>query len=114
MAALEGIDEPKIIIAGGYDKGIDFSELGKCIARRAKAVVLIGQTAPKIEAAIRAAAPSDIIIKHAPAMPDAVAVCNTLAKPGDVVLMSPACASYDMFTNYVQRANVFITAVNAL
>lgn len=114
MAALEGIDEPKILIAGGYDKGIDFSELGRCIARRAKAVVLIGQTAPKIEAAVRAAAPSDIIIKHAPAMPDAVAACNALAKPGDVVLMSPACASYDMFTNYVQRANVFITAVNAL
>ncbi|NLW84998.1 MAG: UDP-N-acetylmuramoyl-L-alanine--D-glutamate ligase [Phycisphaerae bacterium] len=114
LAALEGIDEPKILIAGGYDKGIDFSELGKCIARRAKAVVLIGQTAGKIEQAVRAAGSSAVIIKHAATMPEAVVVCNALAAPGDVVLMSPACASYDMFTNYIQRANAFITAVNAL
>jgi UDP-N-acetylmuramoylalanine--D-glutamate ligase len=114
LAALNGMDEPKILIAGGYDKGIDFSELGRCIAARAKAVVLIGQTAGKIEQAIAAAGASSVIIKHAASMPDAVVVCNTLAEPGDVVLMSPACASYDMFVNYVQRAKVFIDAVNAL
>ena len=114
LAALEGIDEPKLLIAGGYDKGIDFSELGKCIARRAKAVVLIGQTAAKIENAVRAAGDSQVILRHAATMPDAVAACMTLAAPGDVVLMSPACASYDMFTNYVQRAKVFADAVNAL
>ena len=114
LAALNGIDEPKILIAGGYDKGIDFSELGRCIAARAKAVVLIGQTAPKIEQAISAAGPSSVIIKHAVSMPEAVAVCNALAQPGDVVLMSPACASYDMFVNYVQRAQIFAEAVNAL
>ncbi len=114
LAALEGIDEPKILIAGGYDKGIDFSELGKCIARRAKAVVLIGQTAPKIEQAVRAAGDSTVIIRHAASMPEAVKVCDELAVPGDVVLMSPACASYDMFVNYVQRAQVFIESVNNL
>ena len=114
LAAMEGIDEPKILIAGGYDKGIDFSELGKCIARRAKAVVLIGQTAGKIEAAIRAAGDSAVLIRRAATMPDAVAACKALAAPGDVVLMSPACASYDMFTNYVQRAQVFAAAVNTL
>ena len=114
MAALNGIDEPKILIAGGYDKGIDFSELGSCIARRAKAVVLIGQTAPKIEKAIVDAGPSSVVIQHAATMPEAVSVCNSLAVPGDVVLMSPACASYDMFVNYVQRAKVFAEAVAAL
>lgn len=114
LAALEGIDEPKILIAGGYDKGIDFSELGRCIARRAKALVLIGQTAAKIENAVRACGDSAVIIKHAASMPDAVAACSALAEPGDVVLMSPACASYDMFINYVQRAQVFIDSVNKL
>ena len=114
LAALEGISEPKILIAGGYDKGIDFSELGKCIARRAKAVVLIGQTAPKIENAVRTAGDSAVLIRHADTMAAAVTACSQLAAPGDVVLMSPACASYDMFTNYVQRAQSFITAVNNL
>lgn len=114
LAALNGIDEPKILIAGGYDKGIDFSELGTCIADCAKAVVLIGQTAPKIERAIRVAGSSNVVIQHADSMPAAVAAAAALAHPGDVVLMSPACASYDMFTNYTQRAQAFIAAVNAL
>jgi len=114
MAAINGIDEPKIIIAGGYDKGIDFSELGKCIAERAKAAVLIGQTAPKIESAIRAAGDSRVILKKADTMPEAVKLCDALAESGDVVLMSPACASYDMFVNYVQRAEVFAAAVAQL
>ncbi|HDS83709.1 MAG TPA: UDP-N-acetylmuramoyl-L-alanine--D-glutamate ligase [Phycisphaerales bacterium] len=114
LAALNGIDEPKILIAGGYDKGIDFSELGKCIAARVKAVVLIGQTAPKIEQAVRAAGPSKVVIRRAETMGRAVTICNELARSGDVVLLSPACASYDMFTNYIQRAQAFIDAVNAL
>lgn len=114
LAALNGIEEPKILIAGGYDKGIDFTELGRCIAQRVKVVVLIGQTAPKIEQAIRAAGPSDILIRRAETMAQAVAECQKAAQPGDVVLLSPACASYDMFTNYTQRARAFIDAVNAL
>lgn len=114
LAAINGIDEPKILIVGGYDKGIDFSELGQCIAARAKAVVLIGQTAPKIERAIRAAGDLKVVLKNAATMPEAVELCNQLAEPGDVVLMSPACASYDMFVNYVQRAKVFAEAVSLL
>ncbi len=114
LAALNGIDEPKILIAGGYDKGIDFSELGTCIAARVKAIVLIGQTAAKIEQAISAAGGgATVTIQHADAMPAAVAAAAALAHPGDVVLMSPACASYDMFTNYTQRAQAFIDAVDA-
>jgi UDP-N-acetylmuramoylalanine--D-glutamate ligase len=114
MAALNGIEEPKILIAGGYDKQISFAELGTCIARRAKAVVLIGQTASKIAGAIKAAGPSDCAVRYADSMEQAVAVSAELAASGDVVLMSPACASYDMFKNYTQRAEAFVNAVTLL
>jgi UDP-N-acetylmuramoylalanine--D-glutamate ligase len=113
-AALNGIDEPKILIAGGYDKQISFAELGACIAQRAKACVLIGQTASKIAAAIKSAEPSDCVIKYADSMEQAVELSYELAASGDVVLMSPACASYDMFKNYTQRSEAFIQAVKAL
>jgi UDP-N-acetylmuramoylalanine--D-glutamate ligase len=114
MAALNGIDEPKILIAGGYDKQISFAELGVCIAKRAKAVVLIGQTAPKIAGAIQSAGPSGCAVRYADSMEQAVAVSFEIAAAGDVVLMSPACASYDMFKNYTQRSEAFINAVNSL
>jgi UDP-N-acetylmuramoylalanine--D-glutamate ligase len=107
MAALNGMEEPKILIAGGYDKGISFDELGQCIARRCKAVVLIGQTAGKIAESIKKAGQSDVILQNAKDMPDAVSLCSRVAQKGDVVLMSPACASYDMFKNYQERGKVF-------
>lgn len=111
MAALNGMEEPKILIAGGYDKGISFDELGQCIARRCKAVVLIGQTAGKIAVAIKNAGRSDVIVQNAKDMPEAVCLCSKMAQKGDVVLMSPACASYDMFKNYQERGKVFREAV---
>jgi len=114
MAALNGIDEPKILIAGGYDKQISFSELGTCIALRAKACVLIGQTASKIAEAIELASTSDCIIRYADSMEQAVGVSYELADTGDVVLMSPACASYDMFKNYIQRSEAYVNAVKIL
>lgn len=114
MAALNGIDEPKILIAGGYDKKISFAEMGNCIAKRAKAVVLVGQTAAKIADAIRLPGQTDCIIKYADSMEQAVRIANETAVSGDVVLMSPACASYDMFKNYIQRSEIFIEAVKAL
>jgi len=113
MAALTGIEEPKILIAGGYDKQISFAELGTCIAEHAKAVVLIGQTAPKIAAAIESVA-SVCVIRYADSMDQAVQMADELADAGDVVLMSPACASYDMFKNYTQRSKAFVKAVNML
>ena len=113
MAALNGIDEPKILIAGGYDKKINFAELGTCIAQRAKACVLIGQTAPKIAKSIKST-PSDCTIQYADSMEQAVYLAHELAASGDVVLMSPACASYDMFKNYIHRSEAFIQAVKAL
>jgi UDP-N-acetylmuramoylalanine--D-glutamate ligase len=111
IAALEGIEEPKILIAGGYDKHLPFDELGKVIARRVKAVVLLGQTAQKIQSAIQNAGGTNVILQHADSMPQAVKLCRKLAIPGDVVLMSPACASWDMFENYQQRARIFTESV---
>jgi UDP-N-acetylmuramoylalanine--D-glutamate ligase len=111
MAALNGIEEPKILIAGGYDKHISFEELGRCIARRCKAVVLIGQTADKILEAVKLAGPSDVIIQKAKTMEEAVILCSRMAQKCDIVLMSPACASYDMFKNYQERGKVFQQSV---
>ena len=113
MAALNGIDKPKILIAGGYDKQISFVELGTCIAERAKAAVLIGQTASKIAEAIKSI-PSDCMIRRADSMEQAVQISYELAALGDIVLMSPACASYDMFNNYIQRSEAYINAVKVL
>lgn len=114
MAALNGIEEPKILIAGGYDKKISFNELGSCIARCAKTAVLIGQTAETIAGAITSFPDSTCTIRYADSMEQAVSIANNLAVTGDVVLMSPACASYDMFKNYTERAEIFINAVNQL
>jgi UDP-N-acetylmuramoylalanine--D-glutamate ligase len=111
IAALEGIEEPKILIAGGYDKHIPFDELGKIIAQRVKAVVLIGQTAELIQNSIQNAGPNNVEIHRTDSMPQAVKLCRQLAIPGDVVLMSPACASWDMFENYQQRAKIFTESV---
>ena len=113
MAALNGIDEPKILIAGGYDKQISFDELGRCIADRAKAVVLIGQTADKITESIRSNE-TQCRIENAETMQQAVTLAHTLSVPGDVVLMSPACASYDMFKNYQQRSDAYVNAIKSL
>jgi len=107
IAALEAFEAPKIIIAGGYDKGLAFDELGEKIAQKAKAVILIGKTAPKIADAIQAAGKTGVQVEFAGSMAEAVKCANRLARDGDVVLLSPACASYDMFTNFQQRGEAF-------
>jgi UDP-N-acetylmuramoylalanine--D-glutamate ligase len=109
MVALSAFECPKILIAGGYDKHTPFDELGKRIASAAKATVLIGQTAGMIADAIRAGSPEDggAEVRFAPSLAEAVELAGRLASPGDVVLLSPACASYDMFENYQQRGRLF-------
>jgi UDP-N-acetylmuramoylalanine--D-glutamate ligase len=106
IAALEAFDEPKIVIAGGYDKNLAFDELGEKIAQEAKAAILIGQTAEKIAASIR-----DTQIKTVATLADAVNLAGQFAVPGDVVLLSPACASYDMFDNFQHRGREFVRLV---
>jgi UDP-N-acetylmuramoylalanine--D-glutamate ligase len=114
IAALEAFEAPKIIIAGGYDKGLAFDELGKKIAQKAKAAILIGKTATNIAAAIQAAGKTSVQVEFVGSMSEAVNCANRLARDGDVVLLSPACASYDMFTNFQQRGQVFRGLVRQL
>ena len=112
IVALEAFDNP-IIIAGGYDKHIPFDDLGKKIAEKAKASILIGQTAAAIEKAIKKSS-NDSKIYFALTLAEAVKIAAEISDSGDVVLLSPACASYDMFENYEQRGELFIEFVTKL
>jgi len=141
MAALDAFDCPEILIAGGHDKHLPFDRLGERIAEKAKAAVLIGQTAAKIAEAIRSSkkylapqsfdraqdrfiaglpnnqthdtqyAPRTTKIEIVNSLAEAVQLAGRIAVPGDVVLLSPACASYDMFENYQQRGREFTRLV---
>lgn len=111
VAALEGLGRPVVLIAGGDGKGQDFAPLAAVVARHARAVVLIGRDAPRIEAALQAVGVGS---ERAGDLPAAVALASALAQSGDAVLLSPACASLDMFRNYAHRAEVFVAAVRAL
>ncbi|MBF5002877.1 UDP-N-acetylmuramoyl-L-alanine--D-glutamate ligase [Diaphorobacter caeni] len=113
VAALSGLgpDRRLVVILGGDGKGQDFSPLALPISRYARAVVLIGRDAPQIEAALQ---DTGVPMLHAASMPEAVDISARNAQPGDGVLMSPACASFDMFDNYAHRAKVFCDAVQAL
>jgi len=113
IVALEAFDR-SIIIAGGYDKQVAFDEFGRKIVQRAKAAILIGKTAPQIAKAI-GAQPGDLsVVRFAKSLADAVALANEIAVSGDVVVLSPACASYDMFENYQQRGQQFIDLVSII
>jgi UDP-N-acetylmuramoylalanine--D-glutamate ligase len=108
VAALEGLGRKVALIGGGDGKGQDFSPLNAAVSRHARAVILIGRDAPLIEAAL---AGSGVPVLKADDMVQAVKLAFDAARPGDAVLLSPACASWDMFRNYAHRAEVFIDAV---
>ena len=111
-AALYGMGSRRaVVILGGDGKGQDFTPLKAAVEANARAVLLIGRDAPRIEAAI---AGSGVDIRHTASLDEAVEQAHQLAQPGDAVLLSPACASFDMFRNYVHRAEVFIAAVERL
>ena len=110
-AALAGLPKKVVLIAGGDGKGQDFSPLREPVAANARAVVLIGRDAPLIRLAI---ADAGVDILDAASLEDAVRRAHAVAQPGDAVLLSPACASFDMFRNYVHRAEVFVAAVRAI
>lgn len=110
VAALCGMQQPVVLIAGGDGKGQDFSPLA-AVAARARAVVLIGRDAERIAQVLE---PTGVALLRAGDMVQAVHSAYRAAKPGDAVLLSPACASYDMFRNYVHRAEVFVDAVRQL
>jgi UDP-N-acetylmuramoylalanine--D-glutamate ligase len=108
-AALKGFTQPVVLIAGGDGKGQDFGPLREAMGNT-RAVVQIGRDGPLVAAAIAGACP----VQRAENMPEAVDLAFALSQPGDAILLSPACASWDMFRNYAHRAEVFIAAVRGL
>lgn len=113
VAALTGLgaDRRLVVILGGDGKGQDFSPLAVPVARHARAVVLIGRDAPHITAALQ---DTGVPLLQAATLPEAVQLATQQAHAGDAVLMSPACASLDMFKDYAHRAQVFCAAVQTL
>ena len=103
-----GAGQRLLLIAGGEGKGQDFTPLAEPVARYARAVLLIGRDAPALRSAL---APSGVDLIDCATLPLAVLKARDLAQAGDAVLLSPACASFDMFKNYGHRAEVFIDAV---
>ncbi len=116
IAALSGLNQPGsnqqvVLILGGDGKDQDFTPLAEPVSQYARAVVLIGRDADKIAAALLA---TNIPQYNAADLSEAVTIARKFARAGDAVLLSPACASFDMFKNYVHRAEVFIEAVTRL
>ncbi len=113
VAALTGLGEERrlVVILGGEGKGQDFAPLAEPVRRHARAVVLIGRDAPLIEAALAA---TGVPLLPAATLEEAVVLASRQARAGDAVLLSPACASFDMFKDYAHRAAVFCDAVQAL
>ena len=113
VAALAGLgaDRRLVVILGGEGKGQDFSPLAPAVAQFARAVVLIGRDAALIRAALDA---TGVPLLSAESMAQAVQLAQQQAQSGDAVLLSPACASFDMFQHYEHRAQMFVQAVQEL
>jgi UDP-N-acetylmuramoylalanine--D-glutamate ligase len=110
VAAIEGLDAPLVLIAGGEGKGQDFAPLGAACEGKVRQAVLIGRDAPLIAAALEGRCP----VCFAGSMAEAVGIAAACARPGDTVLLSPACASFDMFRDYAERGEAFAAAVREL
>ncbi len=108
-AAIQGLAEigEIILIAGGVGKGADFTELGQCLPGRVSSLILFGRDAQTIAAAV----PATVLIHQVTDLKAAVSMADELAVPGNIVLFSPACASFDMFPNYVVRGETFVSIV---
>jgi len=111
IAALRGLEHKAVLIAGGEGKGQDFSPLAPAVAEHASGVLLIGRDAPLIE---RALAASGVPVERCATIEQAVARAAACARSGEAVLLSPACASFDMFRDYRHRGEAFAAAVRAL
>jgi UDP-N-acetylmuramoylalanine--D-glutamate ligase len=111
IKALESFGERVVLIAGGKGKGQDFAPLAAAARGRVGHAVVIGEDGPKIAAALGAV---QVACSAAPTMAAAVEAARAQARPGDIVLLSPACASFDMFDNFEHRGEVFKKLVGAL
>ena len=117
IAGLNSFHQKIILIAGGYDKKIPFEPLAPKIVEKVKALILMGVTAPKIEAAVRACADFDeqaLPIYHVSNMQQAVEKAREIAREGDIVSLSPACASFDLYPDFEARGRHFKELVNKL
>ncbi len=117
IAGLDSFHQKIILIAGGYDKKIPFEPLAPKILEKVKVLILMGHTAPKIEAAVTALpeySAESLPILHASTMEEAVALADSVAKAGDIVSLSPACASFDLYPNFEARGRHFKSIVNQL
>jgi UDP-N-acetylmuramoylalanine--D-glutamate ligase len=112
VASLDGFPRPFVLIAGGRDKGGDYTPLAQAVLGRARAVVLIGEAADRIERSLSDAGVGSI--RRAADLEAAVALAAAGARAGDAVVLSPACSSFDMFRDYRHRGEVFRRAVEAL
>ncbi|MGI9258634.1 MAG: glutamate ligase domain-containing protein, partial [Gammaproteobacteria bacterium] len=110
VAALRGLDGPIVLIAGGQGKGADLSPLGSAPSDRLLAAVVIGEATEQLETVLRGRCP----VRRAGDMAEAVELAAKLATPGSTVLLSPACASFDMFTDYAERGDAFAAAVEEI
>lgn len=110
LASLTGMDAPVVLLAGGQAKGADFSELGPVAGRRARAVLLFGEDADAIATAVA----ERTVVERVATLADAVARAAEIAVRGDVVLLSPGCASFDQFDDYRARGDAFTAAVQEL
>jgi UDP-N-acetylmuramoylalanine--D-glutamate ligase len=108
--ALKSFKEPIVLFLGGRDKGNDYSKLKELVQKQVKAIVAIGESANLVEQSFKGAT----VITKAASMEEAVKIARFVAQPGDVVLLSPACASFDWFKNYEHRGEVFKQLVNNL
>ena len=112
-AALSAMPKKPIVICGGRNKGLDFAPLAEALYRSAKAVVLTGESAGDILAALQAhGKDGDLQILTQPDFTRAVCLAHDLAQSGDAVLLSPACTSFDAFANFMERGNRFCEIVN--
>ena len=117
MACLDSFDQKLILIAGGYDKGVPFTQLGVSMVEKAKVLILTGDTAPAIRKAVEDAegyAGSGLRLLETEDLAAAVAAARDAAQEGDVVVLSPACAAFDRFQNFMERGKVFKQLVNEL
>lgn len=113
IVALRSFEQPIWLLAGGSDKGADFTEFAREVAARARGAICYGQTGPRLAALVRALAPCGTIAEAA-TLNDALHRAWELSSPGDVILLSPACASFDQFTNFAGRGDAFRRLVGSL
>ena len=108
LAALEGSPRPVVLIAGGDGKGQDFTPLRAAVDAHCRAVLLIGRDAPLLAQALSG---SNAAVEHCGTLDAAVARAQALARSGDAVVLSPACASLDQFASYIERGERFVAAL---